>query len=449
MDTKHSDVLIIGGGISGCSLLYLLTAYTDVGSVTLLEKYDHLDPLNSNAHSNSQTLHCGDIETNYSHEKAAHVNVAASMTLSYVDKVSDDLTLKRNYGKMLLGVGEEECRVVRTRAEEFTDLFPTIRIAEAEELATLEPSVALQDGKPRPEEIVALYNDQGWAIDYGRLTDSFAAKAQEMPGKDVTIDLSTEIVDLNQVGDRWSATAKSGQVYEASFLVVSAGSYSLLLAKKAGYGKNLSVLPVSGSFYFAPKVLEHKVYTVQNPKLPFAAIHGDPDMTEPDKTRFGPTALVLPVLERFNAKTAKGFMESFNFDHETAGVLYELMKDKDIRHFIYENLGYEIPVYGKRSFIHAVNKIVPDLTVNDIEFADHTTGVRPQMIDRDAKQLMMGAAKIDPGNCVIFNMTPSPGATSALHNASEDLRSIADQLELTVNDTALAEIYGGEAVGVS
>jgi malate dehydrogenase (quinone) len=45
--------------------------------------------------------------------------------------------------------------------------------------------------------------------------------------------------------------------------------------------------------------LNGKVYMVQNDKLPFAALHGDPDILENGKTRFGPTALALLVLERY------------------------------------------------------------------------------------------------------------------------------------------------------
>ena len=65
MKNRMFDVVIVGGGISGCALTYLLSKYTDVKSIAVLEKYDSLAPLNSNARSNSQTLHCGDIETNY------------------------------------------------------------------------------------------------------------------------------------------------------------------------------------------------------------------------------------------------------------------------------------------------------------------------------------------------------------------------------------------------
>ncbi len=46
MSRYEYDVVIIGGGISGCSLMYLLSAFTDIHSIGLLEKYDHLDPLN-------------------------------------------------------------------------------------------------------------------------------------------------------------------------------------------------------------------------------------------------------------------------------------------------------------------------------------------------------------------------------------------------------------------
>ena len=51
-----------------------------------------------------------------------------------------------------------------------------------------------------------------------------------------------------------------------------------MIAKSLGYGKNLSFLSMAGSFYTAPKVLNGKVYTIQVPKLPFAAIHGDPEV---------------------------------------------------------------------------------------------------------------------------------------------------------------------------
>ena len=65
-----------------------------------------------------------------------------------------------------------------------------------------------------------------------------------------------------------------------------------------GYGLDYATLPMAGSFYMTNQtMLNGKVYMVQNPKLPFAALHGDPDILENGLTRFGPTALVLPKLE--------------------------------------------------------------------------------------------------------------------------------------------------------
>ena len=47
MEDRTYEVLIIGGGISGGTLLYDLALHSDVQSMCLIEKYDHLDPLNS------------------------------------------------------------------------------------------------------------------------------------------------------------------------------------------------------------------------------------------------------------------------------------------------------------------------------------------------------------------------------------------------------------------
>ncbi len=442
MNSNEYEVLIIGGGISGGTLLYNLALHSNVQSMCLLEKYDHLDPLNSNAHSNSQTLHCGDIETNYNREKAEHVRGGAELMLQFVNNGSGDATLKRNYGKMLLGVGDEEVAFVKERFDLIFDLYPTLMKVGPDEIADIEPNVALVDGELREESIYGLYNPEGWAIDYGKVTENCVAQAQEVKEKTVEVKLSSEAIKLTRTENGFEVKVKNGDTLHCKFLVVSAGTYSLHLAQTMGKGKHFSVLPVSGSFYFAPEVLHGKVYTVQNPKLPFAAIHGDPDMTKPNTTRFGPTALMLPVLERFNAKSAVGFLESFHFSKGTATTLFHLMKDKDIREFIYENIGYEVPIHGKKSFLKQVVKIVPSMQLDDLDFADHTTGVRPQLIDEEKGELLMGAAKFSDGDGVIFNMTPSPGATSAFANAAEDLVAVTQYLDKQIDKKSFKSVFG-------
>ena len=72
-----TDVLIIGGGVCGTALLFELARYTDLSHLTLVERYDQLAQVNSRATNNSQTIHCGDIETNYSLEKARSVKRTA------------------------------------------------------------------------------------------------------------------------------------------------------------------------------------------------------------------------------------------------------------------------------------------------------------------------------------------------------------------------------------
>lgn len=77
------DVAIIGAGISGSALFYALTHYTDLKRVVLLEKYEAPATLSSSGNNNSQTIHAGDIETNYTFEKAKKVARSAEMLVSY------------------------------------------------------------------------------------------------------------------------------------------------------------------------------------------------------------------------------------------------------------------------------------------------------------------------------------------------------------------------------
>ena len=70
------------------------------------------------------------------------------------------------------------------------------------------------------------------------------------------------------------------------------------------------------------------------------------------------------------------------------------------------------------------------MTEDDIEFAEGIGGLRPQVIDKKEKKLFLGEAKIETGEGIVFNMTPSPGATSCLGNAFSDAKLISEYLDV-------------------
>ena len=102
---KEFDVLIVGGGVTGTALFYTLSEFTNIKRIVLLEKYSRAAQVNSKQSHNSQTLHFGDIETNYKLEKAKLVKVGADMVRRYIEKHPSTLKGKKvytQYHKMVL-----------------------------------------------------------------------------------------------------------------------------------------------------------------------------------------------------------------------------------------------------------------------------------------------------------------------------------------------------------
>ena len=426
--TNNKDLVIVGGGISGAALLFAAARYSSIRRIVLIEKYSGLARSNSAATHNSQTLHCGDIETNYTLAKALKVKHAAGLVANYATRLAPDEPLLYRFPKMVLGVGPDECARLRARYAEFAPHYSWMRLFEQTDIARIEPRVVtLRDGRQRPEELVACGAEgELCAANFGALTQSFASAARRA-NPEVELRLGTHVTGIRAVGGAFEISTDRDSL-SAGSVVVSAGGHSLFLAQQMGYGQEFTCLPVAGSFYFAPKVLNGKVYTVQNDKLPFAAIHGDPDLLVPDTTRFGPTALILPELERYRLSSFVDFLRVARFDTALARVLADMLRDRDIRKYILKNLLFEVPLLRRHLFLRDTRKIVPGLEISDLRFARGFGGLRPQLVDRKQKKLLLGEAKINPGNGIIFNMTPSPGATSCLDNAAQDLALVTQHL---------------------
>ena len=427
------DVVIIGAGVCGTSLLYTLSNYTNVSKIALLEKNSGVALVNSHKHSNSQTLHFGDIETNYTLEKATKVNRAATLVKNYLlqrDRAVPRLQRDRQgkihakYHKMVLAVGHEQVAKLRQRYQQFKSLFPDLRLLNRAEIESLEPKVLL--GREKNEEIIALFTPEGYTINFQKLAESFLDNALNKAEKTIDVMMDTKVTKIVKKDDCYVINTGKKTIV-AKTVAVMAGAHSLLLAKSLGYGHKYALLSVAGSFYFAPAMLKGKVYTVQRKKLPFAAIHGDPEVDDATITRFGPTAKVLPMLERHNYATIYEYFKTAGLSLRAFQSFFKILSDITIFQYIFLNFLYDIPLLGKILFIKEVKKIIPSIKSKDLTFARGYGGIRPQIVNLETKSLDLGEAKI-VGDKIIFNITPSPGASTCLQNAEDDTTRIVEFL---------------------
>ncbi|CAA6817222.1 MAG: Malate:quinone oxidoreductase (EC [uncultured Sulfurovum sp.] len=436
------EVLIIGGGISGSALFYELSRYTDVNKITLLEKYGELATLNSNARANSQTIHCGDIETNYTLEKAKKVKRTAKMVEKYCLEYGYEDKIMFKHQKMAIGIGYSECRFIKNRYEEFKSLYPYLELYDKAMLEKIEPQLIVdENGVGRDEEILGMgARNEYTTVNFRLLSDTFIENAKKNTKIQTDTFFNSQVDKIEKIEDVFYVYTSDKKVYKSKMVVVDAGAHSLFLAHKMGYGLHYGQLPMAGSFYKTDRaILKGKVYMVQNPKLPFAALHGDPDVTLDGATRFGPTALVLPKLERFKPGTYMDFFKTLKLDRNVVKIFYDLLKDNEIRNYILRNFLFEVPYFGKRAFLKDAQKIIPSLKMSDIEYAKGFGGVRGQILDKENQKLMLGEATINTGEGIIFNMTPSPGATSCLGNAQRDVELICAYLGKTFDENAFTK----------
>ena len=420
-EDTHYEVVVIGGGVTGTAILYTLAKYTNVKSIALLERYKTLAAVQSAKDNNSQTLHFGDIETNYTLEKAGYVKEGAEMVRRYVEEHSEK-KLFRKFHKMVLAVGNEEVAALRERHKAFKKLFPQLKLLEREQIQQKEPKLVKARGNV---PICAMYSEEGYAVDFGALAKSFGKEATAND-KDISIRCSTRVTAIQRT-KRGYMIVTDTNVFHAKTVIVAASANSLTFAHKLGYRKDLILLPVAGDFFRSRKLLNGKVYMMQHPKLPFAAIHGDPDVGNPEEVRFGPIAKVIPLLEKGNYRSFIDFMRLFNFKFSHIVCLLRIISDPIYYRYVFWNVLYEMPFFGKYIFAREVRKIIPSIRGSDLQHGRKLGGIRPQVVDTTTGKMALGEASI-VGKDILFNITPSPGASVCLQNAEKNVKQLIEFL---------------------
>lgn len=411
-------MLIIGGGITGAALLHALTTFSTISSITLLEKGQRFAQGNSAHRNNSQTLHFGDIETNYSLERAASVKVGAEMVRRYVESRPKQKLFRKTH-KIVLGIGEEEVDILKARHVAFRKLFPGLKLLQAEDIHRLEPLV--MSGRSAVP-IIALTSEDGYAVNFEALAQCMIKEAEQ---EGISVQPGVRVKSIRQADESFLVMTDQGK-YQAKILVVAAGGYGLRFAQQLGYGLKYAILPVSASFYSAQNILRGKVYRVQHPQLSFAAIHGDADVNHPEETRFGPTAMIQPWLERKKYRQISHFLREYFTRKDNFLSLLKIIVDPLLIGYMIRQIPYELPIIGKYFFLKKARAIVPSLRANQLS-RKQPAGIRPQIVDAQQRKLLMAEVKI-VGERSIFNLSPSPGASMCLKSAEDDAKMIVAML---------------------
>lgn len=447
--TAVYDLIIIGAGVSGAAQYYAAGRYSDFKNVLVLDKEAAPGLINSAPTHNSQTLHEGDIETNYNLEKATAVQHKAFFTRAYLENYKADKhgELYIKGPKMVLGIGETEGAFLTERYQAFARLYPSLQKIGNAELATLEPK--LLEGRPTSEQLTALYNEDGITINYQKLAAELIADGQvafaAAPKRTGVVQFDSVVTEVRRVADGFTLMV-NGQAVQTKYLSICAGAHSMYFAKKLQIPsiETKSLLLVAGNFYYTPKYLRSKVYTLQNPKLPFAAVHGDPDIMNQDtKTRYGPTTRIVAQLERGRFATTLEYLQTLSPVLGSLLAYGRILFDREF--FVYalkHNLFFLLPGLGTYLFTKEIQKMIPSVTMSDVTRAKGQGGVRPQIVDTtQADPLNLGEAKIQAEN-IHFNVTPSPGASTCVYNGLLDLEHIAADQGVTFHTERVVKDFG-------
>jgi glycerol-3-phosphate dehydrogenase len=207
------DVVIIGGGVCGCSLLYALSRYAV--RVTLLEKENDIGAGTSKG--NSGIIHAG-----YDPEPGtlmAKYNVEGN-PLMYALCESLDVPHKKT-GSLVVGFDERDRAAIKMLYERgIINQVPGLKILEYNELHKMEPYLS-------KEALCALYAETGGVVSPWEFATA-QAEAAVLGGAQVRLD--TEVTGIRKEGDRFVVGANQGEI-EARFVVNAAGVYADLVSR--------------------------------------------------------------------------------------------------------------------------------------------------------------------------------------------------------------------------
>lgn len=285
------DVVIIGGGICGCALLYELSRYKV--SAVLVEKENDVSVGTTKA--NSAIVHAG--YDPHPGTKMARYNVEGNaLTKELCEKL--DVPYKQ-IGSLVLAFDAEQDKLVRElfdRGEK--NGVPGMKVLTAQEVRELEPNVS--------EEVTsALYAPSAGVVSPWELAIALAETAVKNGAQ---VELNSEVTAIDKMDGGFRVTA-GGKTIETRFVVNAAGIWSDKISDMAN-AHAFTVTANKGEYYLLDKsqgtLVNHVIFQcpskVGKGVLVSPTVHGNlivgPNAEDAEKDDLGTTGDGLAFVKK-------------------------------------------------------------------------------------------------------------------------------------------------------
>jgi L-2-hydroxyglutarate oxidase len=398
---EQVDVLVVGAGIVGLATARAVQQANPGCTVAVAEKEDA--PARHQSGRNSGVIHAGVYYTPGS-EKARLCSAGRASMVEYCRTrgIAHEVC-----GKVVVALDEDDrarlvelerrCRVNGVRVE------------------TIGPE-RLHEIEPYTAGIAALHVLDTGIADYPAVCASLAREVEEAGGR---LLLRTEILSGVEQADRVVVETSQGAI-EARRVVTCGGLQAdrLAVAVSGTEGAaGLRVVPFRGEYYELPAERSHLVrtliYPVPDPQFPFLGVHLTRGID--GHVHVGPSAVLALAREGYSWR-------ELNFADVRDTMRFSGFRKLAAQHWRY-GAGEMARSVSKRRFVSALRRLVPDVTVGDLEPAP--SGVRAQAVTPDG-ELVDDFAFQQVGHALHVLNAPSPAATASL----EIGKTIASRLSL-------------------
>lgn len=399
------DVVIVGGGIFGCSVARYLSQGSDL-DVALVEKEQDLAQHQSGR--NSGTLHPGlALNLEPGTRKAKFAIEGGRRLRAYCE--TNGLPV-RSEGLMVVATTESECERLEAVYDRVSSLDIDLSWLGREEIEELEPHIR---GKR------ALYTRDSSTVLTPEITRSLANEARSA-GADFY--MGSEVTDIDRRNGRVDITTDKGKL-RADYLVNAAGVWAPELAKQLGYATEYDLIPFRGQYYELTTEIRDRIQTnvyptSMPPRVPNSVgVHFTrrPD----DKVIVGPTGMIAFGPDTYGStdvdiQTVLRTVSSARF--------WKFIGSKDTLRIAWTELN---KTYRKNNFLQHCRNLMPDLESSDV--TKSYVGISHYLVD-DSGTIQQDSV-FEQGPNSIHILRPKPGLTSSF-TIGEYVAAIAlEQLE--------------------